>query len=840
MKTTLQDLRYALRGMKRTPAITAVAVLSLALGIGANTAIFTLVNAVILRALPVQDPQALVIFGPGDAEGNSGGFPDDPDMNLFSYPMYRDFQQKNQVFSGVAAIRSFDANEHGTIEGSTGLEPITFSLVSGTYFNVLGVNPVLGRVLTDADDQKLGGHPLAVISYAWWTSRFSRDPAVIGKTLTVGPVVYTIIGVTPAGFFGTSVGDAPDFWVPLQMDDLVQRGPHKLNDKEFREDNIIARLKPGVTLAQAGANVNLVLKDMLREWAGSQPTAEHRDAVQKAHINVHPAANGVSELRDQYAKPLWLLMATVGLVLLIACANIANLLLARGTNRQREIAVRMALGAGRQRLIRQLLTESVLLAAAGGAVGAWFAVTASRFLLRMVSTGPKLIPLDIQPDGRVLGFTILVSVGTAILFGIFPALRATRINLSPSLKEGRGALPVQMRSPLAKSLIVSQVALSLVLLLGAGLFVRSLMNLDNINTGFDRQNVLLFNLDPTATGYTDLARLDNLYQQVEDRVSALPGVKAASFSIFNFYHGAWRGSAMPEGQAPSAPKHIANYNPVGRGYFTVMGIPLLAGRVFGPQDTATSGRVAVINQTMAEKFFPGGSPIGKRFGMKDPSHSHDIEVIGVVGDAKYITLSEEPTSMAYYPYTQYIPDWGVGLFLGRFEVRISGDPQAATTDIRRAIGEVNASLPIDSVQTLSERVDQSITYARLLAQLSVFFGLLAVFLACIGIYGIMSYAVGRRTNEIGIRMALGAGQRDVVKMVMREIVLLVAMGLAIGVPVALAASRWAASLLFGLHPSDPKTVAGAVALLLAIAALAGYLPARRASKVDPMVALRYE
>lgn len=840
VRTTLQDLRYALRGMKRSPAIAVVAVLSLALGIGANTAIFTLVNAVILRALPVQDPQALVIFGPGTAQGNTGGFPDDPDMNLFSYPMYREFQQKNQVFSGVAAIRSFDAREHGTVGGSTELEPMNFSLVSGTYFNVLGVNPALGRVLTDADDRTLGGHPLAVISYAWWTSRFSRDPNVIGKTLTIGPAVYTVVGVTPPSFFGTSVGDAPDFWVPLQMDDLVQRGPHKLNDREYREDNIIARLKPGVTLSQAGANVNLVLKTMLGEWAGARPTAAELKAIGKAHINVHPAANGISTLRQEYTKPLWMLMATVCLVLLIACANIANLLLARGTNRQREIAVRMALGAGRRRLVRQLLTEGLLLAASGGAVGMWFAAAASRFLLKMVSAGPKTIPLDIRPDARVLGFTILVSAATAVLFGILPALRSTRISLTPSLKEGRGALQAQMRSPLAKSLIVSQVALSLTLLLGAGLFVRSLMNLDHVNTGFDRQNVLLFDLDPGATGYTDVARLDNLYHEVEDRVAALPGVNAASFSIFTFNQGGWSDSVVPEGERPSAPQRDANFNPVGREYFAVMGLPVLAGRVFGSQDTADSPRVAVINKTMAETFFPGGSPIGKRFGMGDAAHSHDIQVVGVVGNAKYLTLGEEPMAMAYYPYTQYVPAWGVGLFLGRFEVRVSGNPESAAAEIRRAIGEVNANLPIDSLQTLSERVDESITYARLLAQLSAFFGLLALFLACIGIYGIMSYAVGRRTSEIGIRMALGAGRRDVVRMVMREIITLVAAGIAVGLPLAVAGSRWAASLLFNLKPNDPLSIAGAVLLLPAIAVFAGYLPARRASKVDPMVALRCE
>jgi predicted permease len=857
MQTLLQDLRYALRMLRKNPGFTAVAVLTLALGIGANTAIFTFINALILRSLPVQDPQALVLFGPGDDRGTITGFPAD-DMTLFSYPMYREFQQKNQVFSGVAAILSYDARGHGTVAHSSNIEPLEIQLVSGTYFNMLGVKPALGRVLTDADDQTSGGHPVAVISYAWWTSRFSRDGSVLGKTVNLGSSLCTIVGVAASGFSGVSVGDAPDLWIPLQMHDRILRGP-QLNDPFCRAENVIARLRPGVNLAQAGANVNVVLKQILHEYANARPVPEAvrvggnklEEDIQKAHVTVNPAATGISPgLRDLFERPLWMLMAIVGLVLLIACANIANLLLARGTNRQREIAVRMALGAGRARLVRQLLTESLLLAGVGGALGVFFASWVSQFLLVTISDGPsgggpfggglgKITLLDISPDARVLGFTLLATVGTAALFGILPALRATRVQVAPLLKEGRGAMAAQSRTLLAKALIVSQVALSLVLLLGAGLFVRSLMNLVNVNTGFDRNGVLVFYVDSSAMGYADEPRLGNLYRQVEARVEALPGVRAASFSIFTFGPGGWRTTAWAE-DYPDAPRQVAWYNAVGPGYFAVMGLPLLAGRDFTPGDTSASPRVAVINETMARKFFPGGSAVGKRFGMKSKDHSHDIQVVGVVRDAKYESLDEKPKAMAYYPYAQYTPDWGTGLFLGDFEVRFSGDSQATTAEVRRAIGDINASLAIWDVWTLARNVDNSIRYPRLIAQFSSFFGLLAAFLACFGIYGVMSYAVGRRTSEIGLRMALGARRSDVVGMVLREIVLLLAIGLAIGIPVALGADRWVASLLFGLKPSDPTTISMAVVLLVLVAGLAAYLPARRASKVDPIVALRYE
>ena len=835
-----QDLRYGLRHLRRNPGFTVVAVLTLALGIGANTAIYSFIDVLILRMLPVRHPQALVLFGPGDQSGNSDNFPDS-EMHLFSYPIYREIQQKNRVFSGVAAFGSSEAGLHGTVGASRELEAMKVELVSGTYFDVLGVNPFLGRVLTDADDQTLGGHPVAVISYGWWKSRFSRDPAILGKILTIGRTVYTIIGVTPSGFFGTTVGRSPDLWIPLQMHDLIDTGPHKIGDKFYRSLDIIARMKPGVTRSQAAANVNLVLKNILHEYAGSEPSREQLQDIRKAHITLYSAATGNSLLREGFSKPLWMLMAIVGLVLLIACANIANLLLARATARQREIAVRMAMGAGRMRLIRQLLTESALLAGAGGILGILFAEWACRFLLAVVSRTQHVLTLDVSLDTRLLAFTALVSLGCAILFGILPALRLTRVELTPALKEGRGAMLAHDRSTLGRALIISQVAVSLVLLVGAGLFVRSLVTLANVNAGFNKQGVLLFRVDPSATGYTDELRLANMYRQIEQRVDALPGVRASSFSIFAFHQGSWDGSAWAKDYA-AAPgsQHDASFNAVGSGYFAAMGLPILAGRDFGPQDTAASPRVAVINETMARRFFPGGSPIGKRFGMTGPEHSNDIEVVGVVRDAKYYALDEAPEAFAYYPYSQYTPHWGSGLYLREFEVRYSGNPQVVVPAVRRAMGEVNSNLPIGNVQTLADQVDASITIQRLVAELSAFFGLLAVFLACIGIYGLASYAVSRRANEIGIRMALGARRCDVLRLVVRQGFKLTLMGAAIGIAGALVLTRFLASLLYGVKPTDPLTFVAVSLILIAVALVACYIPARRAAKVDPMVALRYE
>jgi predicted permease len=834
MPVLMQDLRYAARMLLRSPGLTAVAVLSLALGIGANAAIFSLTNAVMLRDLPVQDPGRLVLLGQARAAGSSDDF---AETELYSYSFYREMRQKNGVFSDVTALLSiFFDGMHGTVDRSSSLEPMNVQLVSGTYFPTLGVNSILGRAFTEADDEPAGGHPIALVSYSWWQRRFGRDPSIVGKTVTLGSTVYTIIGVTPQEFFGTTVGQRPDLWIPLSMDKQISPGWNGLDDKWFQSLYILARLKPGVTVEQAGANVNVLARQIWREYAGSALTKQQQQNLEHAHITLTQASRGLSRLRFEFSLPLQILMAVVGLVLLIACANIANLLLARATTRQREIAVRMAIGASRARLVRQMLTESLLMAFLGGALGVLFAAWASGALLAMVSTGPEPLPLNVAPDARVLAFTFLVSLATAILFGTAPALRATRVDVAPALKEGRGAVSLASRGRLAKTLIVSQVALSLVLLIGAALFLRTLVNLANVDAGFNKENVLLFGIDPVDVGYKEDARLANLYQQIERRVSAEPGVRAASISFFTFNIGGWTGSVSIQGR-PRTPENdmSATFNVVGSAYFPAMGIPLLVGREFGDQDTEESPKVAVINQTMAQRYFPGGSPIGRRFGLGgDPKHSNDIEVVGVVKDAKRESLRERPFPAAYFPHAQRIG------YYNNLEVRYSGDPKAIIAEVRRAAGEVDRSLPVTYQNTLAEQVDQSIASQALIARLSAFFGLLAVFLACIGIYGLMAYAVTRRTSEIGIRMALGAGRPRVLWMVMRESLILVGAGLVIGLPVALAAERLVSKMLFGLKPADPLSVSGAAILLLTFAVIAGYLPARKASLVDPMVAVRYE
>ena len=834
LETLLQDIRYGLRGLRKNPGFSAVAVLSLALGVGANTAIFSLLNAVMLRELPVENPGQLVLLGTGRMGGSTEDF---AATDLYSYPFYREMRRTNQVFSDVSAVMSLMFEKmHGAVGGSPNLEPLDVQLVSGAYFPMLGVKPLLGRAFSEAEDEPVGGHPVAMASYSWWARRFGHDPGILGKTVTLGSTVYTIVGVAPPEFFGTTVGQSPNLWIPLSMEKRVSPGWNGLDNKWFQTLYILGRLKPGLSGEQAEANVNLLARQIWHEEAGPVLSKEQQQMLERAHIRLTPAARGLSRLRFEYSLPLQILMVVVGLVLLIACANIANLLLARATARQREIAVRMAMGAGRARLVRQMLTESLVVALLGGGLGILFAAWASGALLAMVSSGPEPLPLSVAPDARVLAFTLLVSLATALLFGTAPALRATRINLSPGLKERTGVVSVASRSPLAKTLIVSQVALSLVLLIGAGLFLRTLVKLAQVDTGFNKDNVLLFGIDPPAVGYKEDSRLVSLYQQIEQRVSAEPGVRAASISFFTFNQGAWDDPVVVQGRSPlSGIDNDVIHNVVGPGYFSTLGIPLLVGRVFGGHDTATSPKVAVINETMARQFFPGGSPIGRRFGIgDDPKHSNDIEVVGVVKDAKYMSLRERLWPAAYYPYTQRMG------YYYNFEVRYSGNPQAIIAEVRNAIGEVDRSLPVSYQSTLAQQVEHSIASQTLIARLSSFFGLLAVLLACVGIYGLMSYAVTRRTNEIGVRMALGAGRLSVLWMVMRESLILVGIGLVMGLPLALAGERLITKLLFGLEPTDPLSLVGAAIVLLALALVAGYLPARKASRVDPMVALRYE
>jgi predicted permease len=827
----LQDLSYGLRAMRRSPGVTLVALLSLALGIGANTAIFSLMDAVMLRSLPVQDPAGLVLFSNGLDEGVSDGF---PNTFLYSYPFYREMQKRNQVFSEVAAAFSMTDHVHGFIEGRSEAEAMNIQLVSGTYFPMLGVQAALGRTLTDDDDRTQGDHPVAVVSHAWWASALARDPSVLNKKLKIGPTVFSIVGVAPAEFFGTKVGEAPDVWIPLSMQKAIPPGWDGYNDQMFESLHLMARLKPGVTMAEANANANLLYQQILRGFSHVPLTQENLRELDHTRVDLNSMATGFSWLRHKFSEPLRILMVVVGLVLLIACANIANLLLARSTARTRELAVRQALGAGRARLIRQLLTESLALALAGGALGVLFASVASHLLLRMVSTGREAAQLNVSIDERLLLFSLVVTLATALLFGTLPAFRSTRLQLTDSLKDGRGQAIGLVKGSLAKVLIVSQVALSLVLLVGASLFVRSLINLINVDSGFDKENVVRMRVDASSVGYNADARLLRLYEEIEAHVNALPGVRASSFSGFTFNEGTWNNSIWVQGYPEDHLDKDVHHNRIGPGYLTAMGIPLLAGRDFGPEDTAISPRVGIIGETTARTMFPAGSPIGKHYGRGGPSGAGNIEVIGVAKDVKYNSLDEEQQPGDYVPYAQNMD------YLNDFVIRYSGDSASVVSAVRQAIHDVDPSLPVADVMSLDEAVTRSISNQRLVAQLSVFFGLLALFLSCIGIYGLMSYTVARRTSEIGLRMALGAERWNVVWLVMRESLLLVAIGMAIGLPAALAGGLIVKSMLFGLPAKDPWSLVGGAAVLIIVAGLAGYLPARRASLVDPMLSLRYE
>lgn len=827
----VQDANYGVRGMLRSPGTTLVALLSLALGIGANTAIFSLMDAVVLKSLPVKDPGQLVLFGDGLDQGISDGF---PNPFLYSYPFYREMQRKNQVFSEVAAAFSMTDRVHGFVEGRTDAEPMNILLVSGTYFPMLGVAAEMGRMLTAEDDRSKGENAVAVVSYGWWTHNLARDPAVLSKKLNIGSTVFSIVGVAPPKFFGTTVGQAPDIWIPLSMQKNIPPGWDGYDDNMFESLHLMARVKPGVTIEEASANANVLFQQILRGFSGAPLNQENLQKLDKTRVELKSMATGYSRLRYMFSEPLAILMGVVGLVLLIACANIANLLLARSTARARELAVRQALGAGRSRLIRQLLTESLVLAIAGAALGVAFASGASRLLLLMVSDGREAIELNVGLDTRLLLFTLGVTLATALLFGTIPAFRATRLTLTDSLKEGRGQSDGPAKGRLATALVVSQVALSLVLLVGAGLFVRSLVNLTNVDTGFQKENVIRLSIDAGSVGYKEDDRLAGMYRSIEERVKQLPGVRAASFSLFTFNEGTWNNSIWVQGYLSGHRDVNVHHNAVGTGYFAAMGIPLLAGRTFGPQDTATSPKVGIIGESMARTLFPNGSPIGQRYGRGGPEHAGDTEVIGVAKDVKYNSLDETQQAGDYLPYTQNVR------YLKDFEVRYTGDSSAMVSAVRQAIHEVDGTLPISEVMTLDEQVARSVTNQRLLAQLSAFFGLLAIFLSCVGIYGLMSYVVTRRTNEIGIHMALGADRSRVVRMVLSGAMLQIGAGLLIGIPVALAGGRALAHQLFGVKSYDPAVLSAAVGMLVVSALVAGLVPAMRAASIDPMRALRSE
>ena len=624
------------------------------------------------------------------------------------------------------------------------------------------------------------------------------------------------------------------------MEKEISPGWNGLDNKFFQSLNLIGRLKPGVTVAQASAETNLLYKQILPGYLGAQPSQKQLTSIQHASIELTSAARGIPRLRRMFSLPLQILMAIVALVLLIACANIANMLLARGVARTREVAVRMAIGASRTRIILQLFTESALLAFLGAAFGIALAWKASAALLNMATPGPDPLPLNLTPDFTVLGFTLAVTVFTALLFGILPAFKATSLEFTPALKDGRGSSSASSRGVLSRSLIVGQIALSVLLLITAGLFLRSLVKLTSIDTGFDKHNTLVFFLDSSTANLPhhtpEEIRSVQLQEQIEQRVQAIPGVQSDSFAFFTFNEGAWSDEVLFLG-VPRSRENADQvfFNNVGNGFFTTMGIPLLSGRGFNVHDTQTSPKVAVINETMARRFFPNGSPIGRRFGIGEtPDHPGEIEVIGVVKDAKYNELGETPQMAAYLPCTQ-----NVG-FYNNLVVRYApgASRQLIISQARSAIAQINSNILVTGVSSLEEQVDRSIATQSLIARLSTFFGILAVFLACIGIYGLLSYSVILRTSEIGIRLALGAQSSNLLWMILRESLLLLVVGLAVGVPVALTSTTILKSQLYELSPNDPTTFVASVVIVAAMTLFAAWLPARRATKVDPMVALR--
>ena len=844
MRSIWNDIRYALRGFRRTPLFTSIAVLSLAFGIGANTAIFSLLDQVLLRLLPVRHPEQLALLTmKGDFYGSNWG------RNAISYPMYQDFRDHNQVFSGMFC--------RFPIETSLGYanhtERVNAELVSGSYFPELGVTAFIGRVFTAKDDTAPGANPEVVLSYGFWQRRFSGNGSIIGKTVVVNGRSMTVVGVAEPGFDGVEVGRTAKVFVPIMM--KVQMTPNwdGMKDRRQRWVNAFGRLKPGVNLKQARASLQPFMHSMLalevNEAAFRNVSAYDRQQFLKCWIDVLPGSHGRSYLPEALATPLWVLMALTGAVLLLACANLANLLLARAATRRREFAIRLAIGAGRARVIRQLLLESLLLSAFGSVVGLSLAFWADRLLLAAYipseSTGESVF--SAVPDLRILSFTLCIMLVTTLAFGLIPAWQSSGADVAPTLKDQAGSVVSGGNVLLRKILVVAQVTLSLLLLIGAGLFIRTLANLRNLGPGFSPERLVAFELDPSLNGYSN-QRGKIFYQRLADELGAIPGVRSVGLASMRVLDGDdWESSMTVEGYTAKAGEHPLPFmNSVGPNYFATLGIPIVDGRDFtskdnheikhGPEEDNWSPTTIIINQSFARKYFKGRDPVGRHLGFgSDPGTKIDMEVIGVVKDVKYNNLRDAIQPQAFTPYLANRFLQGMTVYL-----RTSTDPEQLIPMVRRKVQQLDSNIPVYALRTVNEQIDQSLRTERLVASLSSIFGLLATTLAVIGLYGVMTYTVARRTREIGIRMALGALQGNVLWMVMKEVLLLVAIGIALGIPAALALSTLIRNQLYGLAPHDPATLTLSVASLAVVAALAGFIPALRASRVDPTCALRYE
>ena len=822
LEEIVQDLKYALRQMRHSPGFTAVAVLSLALGIGANTAIFSLVNTLILRTMPVRDPEQLVEL--------LSIYPGDPRVNAFAWEFYEHYRDHNSVFSdlvGVAPSR-FQANVEGraaeTVEGG---------YVVGNFFPALGLEPALGRLIGAQDDQP--GSAVAVVSWPYWNSRFDLDPEILGKQIVVDGATARVIGVTHREFFGLQVGAKTDLWLPMSMEPMTRQPGRRPNNELVLQ--LLGRLKPGVSIEHAQAEMSVL--DRFRVDAISETSPNQNPVLRQLKLELEPAGAGFSQLRDRFGKALLIVMAVVGLLLLLACTNVAGMLLARGAARERELALRLSLGAGRLRLVRQVLTESVLLSVMGAIASIFVAFFGADALVRILASERRIpgwanpIEIQIQPDTVVLLFTAGAAVLTGLLFGLAPAVRAMGTAPASPLRAGGKSGETRTGRWFGRSLVAAQVAISLLLLSAAGLFLGHLSNLRNVGVGFEREDVLLVTLDTSDSGY-EPEQLFSLYRELLVRLEAIPGAQSATLSGMTPLSGAAASRFVSvEGfeESPDKRRYIS-LNGVAPKYFETLGTPLIAGRDFRFRDEGNS-RVAIINQSLAQYYFAARDPLGKHVRLDGDETSY--EIVGVAGDAKYNDLRKTP------PRTLYRPAFREGRVFGRnLIVRTTVDPAVVGDDVRRVVDDVMKGVPIVKVTTMAAQMDATIVPERLMALLSALFGGLGLLLAAIGLYGLLAYTVARRISEIGVRMALGATPRDATRMVLRDALGMVCSGFAIGIPMALLSRSFARSVIAGLPVDNPAPMIIGSAVIIAVSLLAAYLPARRAARVDPMDALRHE
>ncbi len=833
MNTLLSDLRFAVRGLRRSPLFSIVAILSLALGIGANSAIFTLIDQVLLRKLPVTRPDELVmLYQQGAHNGSNMG------TRMHSYPLYQDLQQKAEPLAEVVCRRLVPASV--SVDNQT--ERLQAELVSGNFFTMLGVKPAIGRVFNSTeDDQIFNGHPVVVLSYDYWVSRFARDPGVVGRKILVNDSPMTIIGVSAAGFAGIDPTQSPQIRVPVLMKPVMTPEWTWLrpDDRRARWVQVFARLKPGYTVESARAPLQ-GLFTQIRQYEMTLPAAKDwsafsRDRFMKGQLLVTSAAMGFSPLRNDFSTPLVVLMSMVGLVLLIACANVANLLIARGFMRQKEIAVRLSLGASRGRLVSQLLVESLVLSCAGGVAGLALAFVLTRGLLALIPQDGQPLLIRPEPDIRILGFTLALTFLTGIVFGLLPALRASRPDPWSTLKDTMGSIAGTGGSLfLRKGLVTAQVALSFLLLFGAGLFVRSLQNLQGTDTGVALDNLITFQLSPALNGY-DGQRAGLFYESLLERLNSAPGVTSAGMAAVSILSGdEWDNSTSVEGHRPADGEDMQAFmNALSPGYFKTMKIPFLEGRDFTRLDFKDKTTVAIVNKRFAEHFFKGTSAVGKHLGQGGgPNSKLTIEIVGVVADSLYEGPREGVRRQVFIPKT--------GNGSAAMYVRTTMPSSSAYHLVRNEVRQQDAAMPVYSLKTLEAQLDETLLTDRLIALLSAGFGLLATILASVGLYGVMAFIVARRKKELGIRLALGAQPGIVIWMVMREVLVLLAIGLAIGIPAAMLLGQYVSSQLYGINARDPFIATSTTVLLALVSAAAGLIPAHRASRIDPILALRTE